>query len=76
MKLIQTCDIFKNEVVMEEHNVEEESEINWSLESKTIRNLQFSEEEIMQQHLKKLHNQKKFWKLKGRNVLYIGFSFA
>jgi hypothetical protein len=65
-----------NEVVMEDQNVEEESEINCSLESKIGRNLQFNEEEIMEQHLKKLHDQKKFWKPKGKNVLYIGFSFA
>jgi hypothetical protein len=43
------------------------------LESKTKRDLQFNEKEIMQQHLKKLHDQKKFWKPKGRNVLDIRF---
>ncbi len=52
--------------------MEKEYEINCNLESKTKRNLQFNEKEIMQ-HLKKLHDQKKFWKPKGRNVLYIGF---
>jgi hypothetical protein len=36
MKLIKTCGIFMNEVVMEEQNVEKDSKIG--------RNLQFSEE--------------------------------
>ncbi len=75
MKLIETCNISMNEVVMEEQNVEEKYEINCNLESKTKRDLQFNEKEIMQQHLKKLHDQKKFWKPKGKNVLYIGFFF-
>jgi hypothetical protein len=51
MKLIETCDIVMNEVVMKKQNVEEESKINCILESKTRRNVQFNEEEKMQQHL-------------------------
>jgi hypothetical protein len=40
------------------------------LEFKSGGNLQTdNEEEIIQQHFKKLHSQKKFWKPEGKNVL-------
>jgi hypothetical protein len=45
-KLNETCDvIFMNEVVMEEHNVEEKYEINHSLQFETRRNLQTNNEQ-------------------------------
>ncbi len=73
-KLSVTCDIFMKEVVMEEHNVKEQFEINPSLESEIGGNLQIdNEKKIMQQHFKKLHIQRKFWKPKGRNALCWSF---
>ncbi len=45
-KLNETCDvIFMNEVVVEEHNVEEKYEINPSLQFETRRNLQTNNEQ-------------------------------
>jgi len=64
------CDIFINEVVMEENNVEEEAKVNPSLQSEILKNLKIeNEEKMMKQNLKTLHNQRKLWRLEGRNVL-------
>jgi len=55
-KLSETCDIFMNKVIMEKQNVEEQSKINPSLKYQIGGNLQIDNEEIAQQHLKKLHS--------------------
>ncbi len=67
IKLSKTCDIFINKVIMEKQNVEEKFKINPSLEYEIGGNLQTDNEEIMQQHFKKLHSKRKIWKLEGRN---------
>jgi hypothetical protein len=65
-----SCDIFINEVLMEENNVEEDAKVNPSLQSEIFKNLKIeNEEKMMKQNLKTLHNQRKLCRLKGRNVL-------
>jgi hypothetical protein len=65
-----SCDIFINEVLMEENNVEEDAKVNPSLQSEILRNLKIeNEEKMMKQNLKTLHNQRKLCRLEGRNVL-------
>jgi muconolactone delta-isomerase len=55
---------------MEENNVEEEAKVNPSLQSEILKNLKIeNEEKMMKQNLKTLHNQRKLWRLEGRNVL-------
>jgi hypothetical protein len=52
-KISDTCDIFMNEVVMEENNVEEELKLNPSLQSEIEKYLEIeNEEKMMKQNLK------------------------
>ncbi len=49
-KINEICDIFINEVVMEENDMEEKSKVNLSLQSKTKKNLKTENEEKMMKH--------------------------
>ncbi len=65
----ETCDIVRNGIVMEKNNVEERLVINLSLWYKTKKKLEIKNEQLMNQNLKKFHNERKLWKLEGRNAL-------
>jgi hypothetical protein len=54
---------------MEKNNVEERLVINLSLWYKTKKKLEIKNEQLMNQNLKKFHNERKLWKLEGRNAL-------
>jgi hypothetical protein len=54
---------------MEENNVEEGSTINLSLQFETKKKVETKNGELMNQNLHKLHNERKLWKLEGRNAL-------
>jgi hypothetical protein len=62
-----TCDMFMNEVRMENEPLQEQEE-NESVQIKGNRNLKTNEEK-MKDNLKGLHAQGLFWKLNSRNVL-------
>jgi hypothetical protein len=59
----ETCDIVRNGVVMEKNNVKEGFAIHLNLQYKTIKKLEIKNEELMNQNLKKFHNERKLWKL-------------
>ncbi len=61
---------------MEKNNVEEGSTINLSLQSKIEKKLEIKNEELMKQNWRKFHNEKKLWKLEGRNALCWSFVFV
>jgi len=61
-----TCDIFMNEIRMEDELLLELQE-NGSIQTKGSRNLDMNEEK-MKDNLKKLHAQRSFWKTNNINV--------
>jgi len=72
-----TCDIFMNEVKMEDEpllelqeNINLQENENFQIEGS--RNLKMNEEK-MKENFKKLHTQKSFWRGNNRNVLCWAF---
>jgi hypothetical protein len=66
-----TCDIFMNEIRMEDELLLELQE-NGSIQTKRNRNPDINEEK-MKDNLKKLHAQRSFWRTNNINVLCLAF---